>query len=138
MVAWGLTSLIHSQNTALHQFLDDLLGQAMSKEHCAKLKDLVLLLCKELGCLLNQEKSELISQLVFAFVSIHFDLISCPSHPQELDQGHPSSPISQPSFIPSCCPVTLHLGILQGQSCLIPLGRLHIHPLQWNLSQFWD
>ena len=56
-VAREFALLIHSQNTALHQFLDDWLGQAMSKECCVKHRHLVLLLCKELGWLVNWEKS---------------------------------------------------------------------------------
>ena len=76
MVARKFASVIHRKNTALHQFLDDWLGQTMPKELCAKHKNLILFLCKELGWLVNQEKSELIPKQVFAFVGIHYDLIS--------------------------------------------------------------
>ena len=46
MVAREFASLIHSQNTALHQFLDDWLGRAMSRDRCAEHRDRVLLLWK--------------------------------------------------------------------------------------------
>ena len=48
----------------------------MFKEHLAKHRDLVLLLCEKLGWLVNQENSELIPQQVFTFVGIRDDLIS--------------------------------------------------------------
>ena len=56
-------------------------GGDMSRECCAKHRDLVLLLCQELGWLVNQEKSELISQQVFAFVGIHYNLIAFTANP---------------------------------------------------------
>ena len=43
----------------------------MSREQCDKHRYLVLLLCEDLGWIVNQEKSELILQQVFAFVAIH-------------------------------------------------------------------
>ena len=72
MVARKFALLIHNQYKALHKFL----CRAMSKECCAKHRDLVRLVCKELGLLVNLEKSELIPKQVFTFVGIHFDLIS--------------------------------------------------------------
>ena len=68
MVARKFALLIHTQNTALHQFLHGWLDQAMFRDHCAKHRDLVLLLCEELGWIVNLEKSELIPQHVFAFL----------------------------------------------------------------------
>ena len=53
----------------------------MSRESCAKHRDLVLLLCEELGWLVNWEKSELIPQEVFAFVGICYNLLSFTAHP---------------------------------------------------------
>ena len=57
------------------------MGWAMSREQSAKHNHLVLLLCDELGWLVNQEKSELIPQQVFGFVGIHYNLISFTAHP---------------------------------------------------------
>ena len=78
MIAREFALLILSQNTALHQFLDDWLGWA--EEHCAKHRALVLL-CEELGWLVNRKKLELFPQQVLAFMSIHYDLISFTAHP---------------------------------------------------------
>ena len=30
------------------------------------------------------------------------------------------------------------MGVLQGQSRLVPFGCHYVHLLQWNLSQFWN
>ena len=81
MVAKAFASLIHTQNTTLHQFLDNWLGWSMSRDRCAQHRDPVLLLCKELGWVLNLEKAELVPQQVFEFVGIHYDLISFAAHP---------------------------------------------------------
>ena len=124
LVAREFTSLIHSQNTAQHQFLDDWLGRVMYRDRCAKHRDLVLLLCKELGWVVNLEKSELVPQQVFAFVGIHYDLISFTAHPtlknwikviraaESLVQANPLPAVAWQSII----------GILQGQSHLVPFG----------------
>ena len=79
-MAREFASLINRHNMALHQFFDNLLGLAISREQCAKQRDLVLSLCKELGWIVNQEKSEL-PQQVFSFVGIHYDLISLAAYP---------------------------------------------------------
>ena len=80
MVGRELDSLIHNQNMALYQFLDDWLRQAMFRDHYAKHRDLVLLLCEELGWIVNLEKSELLPQHFFAFVGIQYNLISFTAH----------------------------------------------------------
>ena len=49
MLARTFACLIHTHNMALHQFLDNWLGRAMSREYYPKHRDLVILLCDELG-----------------------------------------------------------------------------------------
>ena len=133
MVARELTSLIHTQNTALHQFLEDWLGWAMSREH----RDLVFL-GKELGWILNLEKSELFPQQVFAFAGIHHNLISFTAHPT-LEKWIKIIRSAESLIQASSLPVVTWQSIfrtLQGQSRLVPFGCLQIHPLQWNLSRY--
>ena len=140
LVAREFPSLIHTQNTALHQFLDDWLGQAKSKVWCAEDRDLVLLLCKELGWIVNLEKSELVPQQVFAFVGIQYHLISFTAHPtleNWIKVVRAAQSLTQASSLPAVAWQSV-IGILQGQSHLVPFGRLHVRPLQWNLSRFWN
>ena len=66
---------------AFPQLMDNWLGQVMPRENFAKHRELVLLLCEELDWIVNQKKSELISQQVFAFVGTHYNLISFNAHP---------------------------------------------------------
>ena len=78
----------------------------MSRDCCTKRRDLVLLLCKELGWVLFLEKSELVPQQVFTFVGIHYDLTSFTAHPT----------------LENWIKVTWQsiIGIIQGQLCLVP------------------
>ena len=135
MVTREFAPLIHTQNTALHQFLDDWLGRAMSRDWCAEHRALVLL-CKDLGWVINLEKSELFPQQVFTFVGIYYDLISFKAHPileNWIKVIRVAQTLVQASSLPAVTWQSI-IGILQGQSRLVPFGRLHICPLQWNLS----
>ena len=66
------------------------------------------------------------------------DLLHCPSHTREIGSSSSEQPNLSPKLHSSCCPVAVHHGVLQGQSCLVPLGCLNARLLQWNLSWFWN
>ena len=83
-------------------------------------RDLVLLICKELGWIVNLKKSELIPQQVFAFVSICYGLISFTAH-LILDNW---IMIIQASSLPAAT-WQLVIGVLQGQSHLVPFICLY-------------
>ena len=73
----------------------------MSKEHCAKYRGMVLLLCEELGWVVNLEKSKLVSQN-FCCLGGHLpDFLLCSPYSQELDLSsrlcNPSS--KHPPFV---------------------------------------
>ena len=115
-------------------------GWAISSDPCAEYRDIVLLLCKELGWVINLEKSQLVPQQVFAFVGIHYDLISFTAHPTPenwIKVIRAVQSLIQTSSLPAVIWQSI-IGIFQGQLCLVPFGRLHVRPLPWNLSQFWN
>ena len=57
-----------------HQYLDDWLVRATSHQTCLQHTQTLVALCRELGWLVNEEKSELEPKQVFNFVGYQFDL----------------------------------------------------------------
>ena len=58
----------------IHQYLDDWLVRATSHQTCLQHTQTLVALCRELGWLVNEEKSELDPKQVFNFVGYQFDL----------------------------------------------------------------
>ena len=58
----------------IHQYLDDWLVRATSHQTCLQHTQTLVALCRELGWLVNREKSELDPKQVFNFVGYQFDL----------------------------------------------------------------
>ena len=96
-------------------------------------------LCRELGWLVNQEKSELDPKQVFNFVGYQFDLREgkvrpTPEHWQTLTDKILSI-VSGP-----VCPVRQFMsliGLLTATEKQVHLGRLHMRPIHWHLKNNW-
>ena len=58
----------------IHQYLDDWLVRATSHQTCLQHTQTLVALCRELGWLVNDEKSELAPKQAFNFVGYQFDL----------------------------------------------------------------
>ena len=58
----------------IHQYVDDWLVRATSHQTCLQHTQTLVALCRELGWLVNKEKSELDPKQVFNFVGYQFDL----------------------------------------------------------------
>ena len=58
----------------IHQYLDDWLVIASSHETCLQHTQTLVVLCQDVGWLVNKEKSELVQKQVFNFVGYQFDL----------------------------------------------------------------
>ena len=58
----------------IHQYLDNWLVRATSPQTCLQHSQTLVALCRELGWLVNKEKSELDPKQVFNFVGYQFDL----------------------------------------------------------------
>ena len=58
----------------IHQYLDDWLVRATSHQTCLQHTQTLVALCRELGWLVNKEKSELDPKQVFNFVGYQFNL----------------------------------------------------------------
>ena len=123
----------------IHQYLDDWLVRASSHKTCLQHTQNLVVLCQDLGWLVNKEKSELVPKQVFNFVGYQFDLKECkvrptPEHWQALTdkiQSILSGPV---------CPVRQFMsliGLLTPTEKQVHLGRLHMRPIQWHLKNNW-
>ena len=64
----------HIRGIRIHQYLDDWLVGATSHQTCLQHTQTLVALCRELGWLVNEEKSELAPKQVFNFIGYQFDL----------------------------------------------------------------
>ena len=74
MIAKEVKWLALRRGIRIHQYLDDWLVRAKSPQVCLQHTQKLLTLCKDLGWLVNEEKSELEPKQIFNFVGYQFDL----------------------------------------------------------------
>ena len=130
---------LHSQAIQIHSYLDDSLIKELSPEKLYLNTDVVIRLFLSLGFLISWKKSDLIPSQDFIFLGEHF----------LTQQGLVLPP--QEKFQNLCSRVHLFLsqktvtarqfwqllGLLNSLADVVPLGRLHIRPLQFYLHQHW-
>ena len=123
----------------IHQYLEDWLVRATSHQTCLQHTQTLVALCRELGWLVNKEKSELDPKQVFNFVGYQFDLSEgkvrpTPEHWQTLTDKILSI------LSGAVCPVRQFMsliGLLTAMENQVHLGRLHMRPIQWHLKNNW-
>ena len=123
----------------IHQYLDDWLVRATSHQICLQHTLTLVALCRELGWLVNQEKSELDPKQVFNFVGYQFDFregkVKPTPEPWQTLTDKILSILSGP-----VCPVRQFMsliGLLTATEKQVHLGRLHMRPIQWHLKNNW-
>ena len=84
MVANEVKFLAMKKGIRIHQYLDDWLVRATSHQTCLQHTQTLVTLCRELGWLVNEEKSELEPKQVFNFVGYPRAL----PDPTDRDTGH--------------------------------------------------
>ena len=66
---------------AIHQYLHNWLNKQWSREMSHQDRQKTLLLCQQMGCLINWEKWELTPTQQLNFLWVHFDLLVGPAQP---------------------------------------------------------
>ncbi|CAG2205223.1 unnamed protein product [Mytilus edulis] len=134
-----VVSYLHTQAVLIHSYLDD----SLIKNHCRSLLEehtnLSILLLLRLGFLISWEKSEIIPSQSFNFLGEHFrtDLgLVLPQEEKVVKVRQLVNALTQFSSVPAHQLLQL-VGFLISIMDVIPLGRLHIRPIQWYLSEFW-
>ena len=123
----------------IHQYLHDWLVRATSHQTCLQHTQTLVALCRELGWLVNKEKSELDPKQVFNFVGYQFNLKEGKVRPTS---EHWQALIDkiQTTLSGLVCPVRQFMsliGLLTATEKQVHLGRLHMRPIQWHLKNNW-
>ena len=140
MVFREVKVLALKQDVPILLYLDDWLGKAQSRQICAQRAARLVALCKELGIVINHEKSDFIPRQRFDFVGTHYDLIQFQVFPTQANLAKVeynmmmilSSKALQAQVWQSI------IGVVSSQDRLIPYGRLHVRPFQIHLLDHWD
>ena len=135
--------VLHSLGIRMRRYLDDWLDQASSRE--ALLRDLgvVLSLCRELGIVVNPEKSTFSPSQVVQYLGVVIDartFMASPS-PDRVSRLRSTSVAFLSSAAPATAPpasLWQSLGMLSSLSHLVPGGRLRMRSLQLYLHRSWD
>ncbi|XP_048756253.1 uncharacterized protein LOC125667016 [Ostrea edulis] len=134
-----VVAYLHSQSIFIHTYLDDSLIKNFSFNLLHQHTHRVIHLLLKLGFLISWEKSEIVPSQSFIFIGEQFrtDLgIVLP--PEEkflklqylLDELLSVKQASARQFLQL-------IGFLISLMDIVPLGRLHIRPIQWYLLEFW-
>ena len=126
---------LHSQSIFIHSYLDDSLLKNMSQFLLRDHTHFMIGLLLKLGFLISCKKSELVSSQDFIFLGEHYRI--------ELGLVFLSEEkIVTLQFLVNKI-FRYHrqflqlIGFLIYLMDVIPLGRLHIRPIQWYLREFW-
>ena len=131
--------MAQSRGIRIHQYLDDWLIRAPTKESCHQGTQSLLALCQELGWMVNMQKSELEPQQVFDFVGYQYDLLNGLVRPTQNRWEALQQKITGLLQRRSCQVRTFMslIGLLTATEKQVTLGRLHMRPIQWHLKKHW-
>ena len=131
--------MAQSRGIRIHQYLDDWLIQAPTKESCHQSTQSLLALCQELGWVVNLQKSELEPKQVFEFVGYQYDLSHGLVKPTQNRWESILQKVQSIMTSPTCR--VRHfmslIGLLTATEKQVSLGRLHMRPIQWHLKRHW-
>ena len=130
---------LHSQSIFIHSYLDDSLLKNMSQFLLRDHTHFVIGLLLKLGFLISWKKSELVPSQYFIFLGEHYrtDLgLVFPPEKKIVTLQFLVNKFFQISSVPARQFLQL-IGFLISLMDVIPLGRLHIRPIQWYLREFW-
>ena len=127
------------QGIRIDQYIDDWVMRAKTKQQCQENTHRLIHLVQSLGWIINFEKSDLIPTQEIEFLGYKFDLrvgLVFPTQSKidrllEKTVSMLESPQTSPRKLMSL------IGSMASMEKTIPLGRLHMRPLQWYLKTHW-
>ena len=131
--------MLQKQGHQLFQFLDDWLGQSPVRDLAAQRASTSVELCRELGLVLNPEKSELVPQQEFDYVGMH---VSLRDYTVSVTERNVSNILERVAKFLTRDVWTARewqslLGVLQSQCQYMAQGNLYLRPLQFHLKSQW-
>ena len=131
--------MAQNKGIRIHQYLDDWLLRAPSRQIGFQHTQTLLNLCRELGWLVNMKKSELIPQQVFTFVGYRFDLLTGRVLPTQERWASLGQKLLFLRTRESCTVRQFMslIGLLTATGKQVWSGRLHMRPIQWHLKRHW-
>ena len=131
---------LHTLSIQAHSYLDDSLLKEFDSEILSRHTFLFIRLLLDLGFLISWKKSQILPSQDFLFLGEHYRTdLGLIFPPEEKFQS-----LSQKILIFSNSPsvtarqFSQQLGFLNSLADVVPLGRLHIRPLQFFLQEHWD
>ena len=135
-----VSAILHSWGTRMRRYLDDWLVQSSSRESLLHDLQVVLNLCRELGIVVNPEKSHLEPSQVVQYLGVVIDSRSFRASPLPDRVAKLQSTAGE--FLSCADPPASTwlslLGMLSSLSHLVPGGRLRVRSLQLCLHRSWD
>ena len=128
-----------TRGIGLHQYLDDWLIRAQSREEAQVNIQTVVDLTQSLGWIINQEKSELKPTQVFSFLCYEYNLDSAlikPTQERWLKLQDLTLRLKSKHILTARC-LMLLIGLLASAEKMVPEGHLHIRPFQFHLKEHW-
>ena len=135
-----VSAILHSWGIRMRRYLDDWLVQSSSKESLLQDLQVVLDLCRELGIVINPEKSNLEpSQVVQSLgVIINAQTFVVSPSPECISRLQSTAGEFLSSAAPPASIWLSLLGILSSLAHLVPGGWLRMRSLQLCLHQSWN
>ena len=135
-----VSAFLHQAGIRLRRYLDDWLIQASSREQVLLALESVLQLCRQLGIVVNWEKSHLVPSQRVEYLGVLFDSVTFRNSPA---QKRVLKLLSIGEEFLSCerQPASAWLellGVLASLIQLIPGERLRMRSLQFCLNRSWD
>ena len=139
MVVKEVKLMALAEGIRIHQYIDDWLMRAKTKQQCQENTHRLIHLVQSLGWIINFKKSDLIPTQEIEFLGYKFDLrvgLVFPTQSKinrllEKTVSMLESPQTSPRKLMSL------IGSMASMEKTIPLGRLHMRPLQWYLKTHW-
>ena len=140
MVMLDIARILRENGVAIHQYLDDWLVKHLDPDSLMAQVRAILQLLELLGLLVNFKKSELVPSQKFEFVGVLYDL----------SEGRAYPPVQRTEKVKAMIDKFLHhdsrpggewlslIGLLGSITDQVPLGQLHVRPLQFHLKTHWN
>ena len=135
-----VSAILHSWGIRMQRYLDDWLVQSSSCDSLLRDLQVVLDLCRELGIVVNPEKSRFVASQVVQYLGVVIDSQSfraSPS-PERIAKLRSTADVFLSCADPPASTWLSLLGILSSLSHLVPGGCLRVRSLQLCLHRLWD